>query len=350
MGNTIDRARTISERNVSDDVATQPGKGTPKTKQPKDVLQGPHERKEYGSETLQRTGADEFRTLMLAGTETAEGHASGPTPEQKARAEWEAKKTAFDAAEKTNKSADARIAELEQQKAHLNVLYQSGQIGEGVLTWKELEFLKANGSDAEKAAATWMIQNKSDFWDTMLKSSTALDLNGVPNLNGEPVGRGLTREGFQAKIRELDAYSAQTRATKVTLPADPGPAPGTPTAVTNASTGTGSTPSTPTPKASGASMTPNFDGVGPIKQTGRTGEENLLGGIDHLQAQMEALEKDMVAAASDPAKMQRINQMYSKLQTAQSMLMQLLKQRTEMMNNIQKMYSEMAMSAVRNMR
>ncbi len=290
-----------------------------------------------------------------------QGHATGPTPEQQAsaaKAEWQAKKTAFDAAVNTNKSADARIAELETQKAHLKVLYDCGQMGDGVLTWKELEFLKEKGTDPEKAAADWMMKNKADFWDSMGKGHTSFDVNGVANLNGEPIGRGLTRQAFQAKVAELDGYIAQARAVKVAVPADPGPAPG-------GQPGTAGGPKTDGPSNTGgptketraeaeARIFANYNKVGPFSSDAPSPEGRLQDAAGHIQKGLDALQEDLITAstASPPnqGEIMAIQQKMQQVQNAFSAIMQMMKQLQEMQSNMSKMFSEMAMSSIRNMR
>lgn len=75
-------------------------------------------------------------------------------------------------------------------------------------------------------------------------------------------------------------------------------------------------------------------------------------GANHLQKSLDALEKDLAAAAAkgDQAAMTAINNKISKLQAGMSALMQMMKQRQEMESNMAKMFSEMAMSSIRNMR
>jgi hypothetical protein len=336
------------------------------------------------------TAIDHEQFVMRKNPKTEQGHATPPSAEQKAwddynkaKAEWDAKKSAFDNASKGIEAADKGIGKIDEQIRNLQVLFETSQLqgtgglipGDKILTWKELVWLSKNGTDEQKAAAQWMMDNKADFYDSMAKGKTLLDVDAAPNFNGEPVGVGLTLQSFVDKRKEMLGYRAQAVAAKPPAVADPGPPPtppGKPVTTENPSMGQnpppGATPppgnaappsggatnppgSETTPKPpTGDSKTPALDAVPPYNSKATSGEGRLLDAIDNMQARMDALEKDMAAAGDNPALMQRLNAMYTKMNTAMSMFTQLLKQRTEMMNNMQKMYSEMAMSAIRNMR
>ncbi|MER2563089.1 MAG: hypothetical protein ABTQ32_20345 [Myxococcaceae bacterium] len=200
----------------------------------------------------------------------------------------------------------------------------------GYISREELKKLLHSSDPLQRSCADFLLNNwesipapKYDAWGGGMNVSEMLD--------------GAVAAGRNANLER------SLRLPHVDVPAHPGsppqppPVPGQSSqAITNSSASTGATS--------------NLNSVPPFSSASDTGEGRLLDGIDHLQAEMDALEKDIVACKDNPAQMQALNNKYTKLQTAQSMLMQLLKQRNEMMNNIQKMYSDMAMSAVRNMR
>lgn len=190
-----------------------------------------------------------------------------------------------------------------------------------------------------------MLRNAKGDLQKRLKPELA-----VPPEPTQPVSPGVKPPstppppGQPASTSQASTGATNSSGTNSSTGSNGSPATGS-TSGTNNAAGSGQTGAT-----AGTSATANLDAVPAFTSTGTTGEARLLDGIDHCQAQLDALEKDITACKDNPAQMQALNNKYTKLQTAQSMLMQLLKQRTEMMNNIQKMYSEMAMSAVRNMR
>lgn len=305
-----------------------------------------------------------MRAAMEQARALEQGHATGPTAEQKARAEWETKKAVFDAAKATNAPLDARIAELTQQKTHLETLFNSGQLkGDGVLTWKELEWLAQNGTAEQKTAAQWMKDNKADFWDSMEKASTKFDVDGTANVNGEPVGRGLSWSGFVAKNAEMDGYISQVRAQKVPMPADPGPAPGGSLATSQSASTGGPTTTEGTGNTAGSKETrdqvegrvfENYKKVGPFSSNATSAEGRLQDATGHVQKGIDALQNDLIAASTkeppNQAEIMMIQNKMQQLQNALSALMQMMKQQQEMQSNMSKMFSEMASSAIRNMR
>lgn len=313
---------------------------------------------------------DKDLQAVLAALHRLKESGSDLTPDQKAsavRAEWEAKKSAYDSAVATNDSADSQIAARQDQKKHLGVLYASGQMGEGVLTWKELEYLRDHGSEEEKAAANWMIQNKADFWDSMEKGTTTFDVNGVPNLNGEPLCQGPNRKAFQDKVEELDRYIAEALASKVPLPANPGPAPSSPSSSSQATTGagtgtngTGGTSGTSTGQTQATSadvdarVFGNYKKVPPFSSSATSPEGRLQDAGSHIQKGIDALQEDLIAASTkSPPNQAEIMMIQNKMQQVQSAfaaVMQMMKQLQEMQSNMSKMFSDMAASAIRNMR
>lgn len=107
-----------------------------------------------------------------------------------------------------------------------------------------------------------------------------------------------------------------------------------------------------TPEQANAEMYPSFSKLPEFSSSATTGEGRMLDATTHLQKGLDALEQDLAAAAArgDQAAMSAINNKVAKLQAGMSALMQMMKQRQEMESNMSKMFSEMAMSAIRNMR
>jgi hypothetical protein len=99
-------------------------------------------------------------------------------------------------------------------------------------------------------------------------------------------------------------------------------------------------------------MFPSFSQLPPFSSSATTGEGRMLDATAHLQTSLDALEKDLAAAAAkgDQGAMTAINAKIAKFQAGMSALMQMMKQRQEMESNMSKMFSEMASSAIRNMR
>ncbi|MCA3014840.1 MAG: hypothetical protein INH41_20845, partial [Myxococcaceae bacterium] len=86
----------------------------------------------------------------------------------------------------------------------------------------------------------------------------------------------------------------------------------------------------------------------------QSSEGRLADGLTFLQRGQEALQEDLLKAATEnPPNQAKIAVIQNKLQQVQNALtamMQMMKQLQEMMSNMSKMYSEMAMSSIRNMR
>ena len=78
----------------------------------------------------------------------------------------------------------------------------------------------------------------------------------------------------------------------------------------------------------------------------------MLDASAHIQNKLDAMEKDLAIAAANgnQGAMTAINAQIAKLQAGMTALMQMIKQRQEMESNMSKMFSDMAKSAISNMR
>jgi hypothetical protein len=281
-----------------------------------------------------------------------------------ATAKYEREATAHDDAVKTNSEVKTHNAKVDEEVKKWNDLKAAVDTLSNIkwdcveldfaITWAEMKHIAERGASPYKEAAQLVMLNQEvmDMWP-----KTARGFFSMSSAN------------LLVELQRRSNAAAGTKRDEVPVPPHPGNPPtsggnanvgGPPTQNpppgASPTPGGGVSPTPPpgsetTPKPpSTDSKTPALDAVPPYNSKATTGEGRLLDAIDNMQARMDALEKDMAAAGDNPALMQRLNAMYTKMNTAMSMFTQLLKQRTEMMNNMQKMYSEMAMSAIRNMR
>lgn len=232
---------------------------------------------------------------------------------------------------------DQQIAFNSQMKDALMKVTTHGLAGDTYLSKQELLDLSASSDPAQRAAAEFILKN----WDRL----------PVPKYAAW--GGGMNTNEMRAAAMQVGALVDQLQEQKRKLAPLPASSPttgGTPATSSSAQTATGATTDATPPKPAEGSKTPELDKVPPFRSTAEAGEGRLTDAIDHMQLKMDALEKDMAAAGDNPALLHRLNAEYQKMQSAQSMFMQLLKQRSEMMNSISKLYSDMAMSSIRNMR
>lgn len=329
----------------------------------------------------QPAGADArnegFSSNSAASTATG-ANAPPKTPEQQ---DWEDRMKDYEARskertdalqlnreiDKENKQIDSDVAFLEGAKPHLDFFARVLDL-DSLFTADERVGYGGHPDPSVRAAAQWLHGLNAD----------QLRLLGITKRSDGSFARSDLSRALGAIDQKVNQLKLQKREPVEVPPQPERPArttqnpsvgtppggtqpPGTnPPPTTNPPISTNppgnATPPAPDPAAgpkppnAEGSKHPYLDAIPPFSSNATTGEGRLLDAIDNMQARMDALEKDMAAAGDNPGLMQRLNAMYTKMNTAMSMFTQLLKQRTEMMNNMQKMYSEMAMSAIRNMR
>ncbi|MDP3503707.1 MAG: hypothetical protein Q8S33_25450 [Myxococcales bacterium] len=243
----------------------------------------------------------------------------------------------------SNRDLNEQIRRAETTKTHLSALSQVWDLSASFTRGELNDFTNSATLSPEiKAAARWLLsQSDADLAALGLKK-------GAGGVTKESISTALA--GLEAKLPEL---RAQIRP-ELPVPGEPVP-PATPTTSTSPSTGTDG-PNAPapqkTPEQANAEMYPNASQVPPFSSTAATGEGRMLDASAHLQNKLDAMEKDLAIAAANgnQAAMTAISAQIAKLQAGMTALMQMLKQRQEMESNMSKMFSEMASSAIRNMR
>jgi hypothetical protein len=276
-----------------------------------------------------------------------QGHATGPTPEQQNAA-----------IRASNAPIEASIAELEMQQKHLQKLFSHDLAkGDGVLTQGELQWLAtASTSPAQKEAALWLL-SRPDIYASLPKRWTLFGGDGATAGVG---GTGLDIYASSIFVADLASQIAAKKKTlkpliDVPAPAVPSPGAGStpPDGTTNTPPTTSQPPATPTPPNGNApaSSNPLVPEKKPFSSTAE-GEQRMLEASGHIQDELDRFTSALANASAkgDQGAIAEINQHMTKLQAGMSAIMQMLKQLNEMQSNMAKMYSEMAMSAVRNMR
>jgi hypothetical protein len=288
-----------------------------------------------------------------------EGHAAPLTPEQKAYqqalAKYEAALDKHNAALEQNKAIDAENKPFADKAAFFDKMRESllkvashGLAGDSYISKQELTDLLASSDPAQRAAAEFLLAN----WDA-IPAPKYSDWGGGMNANE-------MRQWATTCGKEAESWRKQMKP-HVSVPAHPGSPPPPPGAQSSSSASTGqsqqnngtsNSDATKTPEQGNADMYPTFSQLPEFSSSATTGEGRMLDASIHLQKGLDALEQDLALAAADgnQGKMTAINNKIAKLQAGMSALMQMMKQRQEMETNMSKMFSDMAMSAIRNMR
>lgn len=322
--------------------------------------EGKHETQQY-MQGKKKTDDATDPALMRAAMEQAkaaeQGHGTPPTPaqlefERKAKEREDIIKQNASIAE-SNRNLNAQIAKAETAKTHLSALANIWDISASFTRGELNDFTNSATLSAEiKDAARWLLsQSDADL--------AALGLQkGEGGVTKESINTALA--ALQAKIPEL---KAQIRP-ELPVPGEPVPplvANQNPSSSTNSSTGTngsGGTGNTSGPKETSAQVEArvfeNYKKVGPFSSDATSAEGRLQDATGHVQKGIDALQNDLIAASTkeppNQAEIMMIQNKMQQLQNALSALMQMMKQQQEMQSNMSKMFSEMASSAIRNMR
>lgn len=99
-------------------------------------------------------------------------------------------------------------------------------------------------------------------------------------------------------------------------------------------------------------MFENYGKLGPFTTDAATSEGRLEAGANYIQKGLDALNDDLVKAtlSGNQGEIMMVQNKIQKMQAGLSALMQMMKQQQEMLSNMSKMFNEMAMSSIRNMR
>lgn len=260
----------------------------------------------------------------------------------------------------SNAPTEAAIAELETQQRHLQKLFSHDLArGDGVLTQAELRWLSNKSTDpAQREAALWLL-GRGDIYSTLPKKGTALGGDGAI------AGFGGTGIDVDASANFVAGLAAQISAQKKMLkPLIEVPAPqSTQSAATGTNGGTPPQPSTASSDQTGTPKTPteaearifaNYNKVGAFTSDATSPEGRLQSAASHIQKGIDGLQEDLIAASTatppNQAEIMAIQYKMQQVQNAFSAIMQMMKQLQEMQSNMSKMFSEMASSAIRNMR
>lgn len=210
--------------------------------------------------------------------------------------------------------------------------------GDSYISRQELTDLLASSDPGQRSAAEFILAN----WDQ----------TGAPKYGAWGGGMN-ANEMRQAAVR-AGAEATGNRNLKqphVTVPPHPG-APPTPPPPPPTQTGpvptTQPNPSTgsPTQSPNPASQTPPVSGSSPLTGTS-SGMAGLGQGIDNIQTEIDGLIQQM---KDDPSRANEIQARITKLTNQVQSLTALMNQIFTMQSNLSKMLSEMAMTAIRNMR
>jgi hypothetical protein len=244
-----------------------------------------------------------------------------------------------------NANLDAAIADAETEAKHLRALL--GHIdakGDGVLTFSEIQNLALNSSIPEvREAAEWMLGHREVYeslprkW-TLLGGDTDIGATGFDDGCGIDVRASASHLG--ALKRKVEGLEAQRRQ-EVPMPANPA---------------TGNTGATTVVGAVADAVAAGAGGVGTPWSTaigdGSAGLEAAMGGLSDAMAGLEAeLAKAAEECKSSDPKVaanaeKRMNELSRKLQKLSAMMTML----NATLSNIAKVYSDMAMTSVRNMK
>jgi hypothetical protein len=240
-----------------------------------------------------------------------------------------------------NAPIEAEIKALEKERAHLDKLFSHDLVrGDDVLTWNELEHLAQYSSDpAQKEAARWLL-SRPDLFDSLPKKTTFVGGEGI-NMSGCAARMGQLQE----RIAALTAQLTPVKEVPVE-PARPGSEP-------SALSRTSSPDKEPESKQQAdARIFSNFNKVPPFSTSSSTAEGRLADASTYLQKRLDALSEDLINASvgGNQGEILAVQAKIQGLQAAMSAVTQMMKQQQELISNMSKMYSDMAMSSIRNMR
>lgn len=238
------------------------------------------------------------------------------------------------------------LAEAETRYKHLSALLRRAEDFDQVMPWEELLTLAQNGgSDELKEAATWLLSHKEIYQSLPRKGTfwggdTNKLVSGFDDRSG--IDMKAAMEDLAGIMRTMDDLRKQIRPEKQ-LPPRP---------LEEASTSTVAT-SMSNWSSTGATGTSDF--AGSTNSTSAAGAPDIESALSTMAAAMGGIEAELAQATLDAksdnkevaAKAeQRAADLARKLQRVTSM-MQLL---NTALSNIAKLYSEMSMTAVRNMK
>ncbi|MBL8938541.1 MAG: hypothetical protein JNM69_28495 [Archangium sp.] len=247
-----------------------------------------------------------------------------------------------------NAPVQKEIDALEKEQAALNKLFDHIDAkGDGVLTWDEINRLATTSGVPEvKDAAIWLL-NHPQVYEALKATGSRWTMSGGDAnqtkvsekslVGGWGAGR-IESAGYRAALQARIDAKKELLKPLVEVPPAPGAAP---TTETNASTGTPNAGGSPPPSTAGAPST------SPLTTGSSPGLSGLAEGIDGIQAKINGLVEEMKAHPEKASAIQaEISQLSNQLQSMSAMMNAIF----TMQSNLSKMLSEMAMTAIRNMR
>jgi hypothetical protein len=242
-----------------------------------------------------------------------------------------------------NAAIDKEIAQLQKQYEVLDKLLQLGvSTGDGVLTRGELQHLALTSGDPEiRKAAQWLL-GRSDLIDSLPRTHTLIghDSDGM----GIDVRKAQANLGvLMARIEELGASKLE----HVKVPPEPVPPP--PSHGVSAMPA-GTPQQTETERGGGRTASPDANSAPTGEMSG-----GLDGAVEALYAKQSSLEQQIEAATAkassdDPKVAAEGQRELQRLMNRQQAVANMLNLINTMMSNLAKLYSDMAMTAVRNMK
>lgn len=269
-------------------------------------------------------------------------------------AKYEAELQQYEATKAHNAKIDAAIAEAEKEARYLRALISHVDAkGDGVLTFEELRNLSLNSQLPEvREAANWLLGHREVYeslprkW-TLVGGDTNLAATGFDD--GCGIDAMAATMNLAALSRKIEGLQSQRRP-ELPRPTDP-------TAQATAQPASGSSVAG---SGAGAAVTGVMaaSGSGSVSNPWATSTEtaaSIEDAMGRLSDTMAGLEAELAKAtddfnSSDPkvsaAAEKRMNELSRKLQKLTSIMTML----NATLSNIAKVYSEMAMTSVRNMK
>lgn len=245
-----------------------------------------------------------------------------------------------------NAPIQAEIDALEKEQSALNRLFDHVDAkGDGVLTWDEINRLATTSGVPEvRDAAIWLLNHPQVYealkatgsrWTASGGDANQTKVSEKSLVGGWGAGR-IESAGYRAALQARIDAKKELLKPLVEVPPGPGAAP---TSQPNASTGTPNTGGPPANVGSSSSASP-LAGTSP-------GLAGLGEGIDGIQARINGLVEEMKAHPEKASAIQaEITQLSNQLQSMSALMNAIF----TMQSNLSKMLSEMAMTAIRNMR
>lgn len=246
-----------------------------------------------------------------------------------------------------NAPIQAEIDALEREQSALNKLFDHIDAkGDGVLTWDEINRLATTSGVPEvKDAAIWLLNHPQVYealkatgsrWTASGGDANQTKVSEKSLIGGWGAGR-IESAGYRAALQARIDAKKELLKPLVEVPPAPGAAP---TSQPNASTGTPNTGGPPPANAGSTSSASPLTGTSP-------GLAGLGEGIDGIQAKINGLVEEMKAHPEKASAIQaEITQLSNQLQSMSALMNAIF----TMQSNLSKMLSEMAMTAIRNMR